>query len=656
MSDPDDELRIRLGRIGNRRSRRATGYLRRVRQAAGKSAPARQGRGSAFVGSRIGRGHAQGAVLANRRSAAGQRRVVIKARIVRIKPGNGDAVRSHLRYVQRDGVTREGMPGELYGASPDVIDGKAFAGRSSEDRHQFRFIVAPEDSGELADLKPFVRDLMQQMETDLGTRIDWVAADHFNTGHPHTHVVVRGKDERGKDLVIARDYIAHGMRARAADLITRELGPESELESLRKLEREMSAERFTRIDRAILRDAADGFLNLAARPERDPGRHTLRMGRLRTLERMGIADEAGTGIWRLAPEMEQTLRRMGERGDIIKTMHRDLAASGIARAPADHAIFDFGKAGNRLIGRILAEGFSDEFNERRYAIVDGLDGRAHYVDLGLRQASDEPLIRNTIVEVNVRMGAPREVDRTIGAVADRNHGIYSAALHRAADPRASGEYITAHVRRLEAMRRADLIERAANGNWRVGSEHLERASRFEAINRSRGSARIAVLSWQNLEALPHAMGATWLDRQLVARVPEAGTLSGFGSEVEAALRARRQWLLDQNLARKQDGRIVFARNLLGTLRDRELAQAAARIKSETGLEYGAAGKGDRITGTYRRMLTLGSGRFALIERSHDFVLVPWRPVLERAKGQAVTGVVGGEGISWSIGLKRGLGR
>jgi hypothetical protein len=56
------------------------------------------------------------------------------------------------------------------------------------------------------------------------------------------------------------------------------------------------------------------------------------------------------------------------------------------------------------------------------------------------------------------------------------------------------------------------------------------------------------------------------------------------------------------------------------------------------------------------MLTLNSGRFALIERAHEFSLVPWRPVLERAMGQTVTGVVGGEGVSWSIGIKRGLGR
>jgi type IV secretory pathway VirD2 relaxase len=141
--------------------------------------------------------------------------------------------------------------------------------------------------------------------------MDWVAADHFNTGHPHSHIVVRGKDDRGRDLVIARDYVAYGMRARAGELITRELGPESELDQLRKLEQEVAAERFTRLDRGILRDANDGVLALAAKPERDPRRHALRMGRLRALERMGLAEETTPGSWRIAPESRADLAADG---------------------------------------------------------------------------------------------------------------------------------------------------------------------------------------------------------------------------------------------------------------------------------------------------------------------------------------------------------
>ncbi len=134
-----------LGRIGNRRGRKAVGYVKRVRKIAEKAGAGRPHGLAAFIGSRIGRGHAQGTVSASRRPA-GARRVVIKARIVRIKAGDTGAVRAHLRYVQRDGVTREGNPGELYDDGSDRADGKAFAERGEGDRHQFRFIVAPEDS------------------------------------------------------------------------------------------------------------------------------------------------------------------------------------------------------------------------------------------------------------------------------------------------------------------------------------------------------------------------------------------------------------------------------------------------------------------------------------------------------------------------------
>jgi type IV secretory pathway VirD2 relaxase len=653
MADTEDEFRVRIGRIGDRRGRKAVGYLKRVRKVAKEVSPGRPHRASDFTGSRIGRGYAHGTVSASRRPA-GQRRVVIKTRIVRLKAGNASAVRAHLRYVQRDGVTREGAPGELYDEGRDRADGKAFAERGEGDRHQFRFIVAPEDSAELADLKPFVRDLMRQMESDLGTRLDWVAADHFNTGHPHSHIVVRGKDDGAKDLVIARDYISYGMRARAGELLTRELGPESELDQLRKLEQEVGAERFTRLDRGILRDASDGLLALAAKPERDPRRHALRMGRLRVLERMGLAEETGAGSWCIAPDLEPTFRRMGERGDIIETMHRELKAAGLERAASDHLIFDPASDGH-VVGRLVAEGFSDELRERRYAIVDGVDGRTHYVELGFWNADDAPLVRNTIIELRAREIAPRAVDRTIAEIASRNHGLYSIGLHGAADPGASAEFIQTHVRRLEAMRRQGLAERLADGAWRVGPGHLDRAARFEEMNRLQRPVRMTVLSWQNLEALPGAVGATWLDRQLVAKAPGTIAPTGMGSEVGASLRARRQWLLDQGLAREQDGRTVYARNLLQTLERRELAEVGARIAGETGLGHAEIKQGDRLSGTYRRMLTLNSGRFALIERAHDFSLVPWRPVLERAKGQSVTGIVGGEGISWSIGQKRGLG-
>ncbi len=176
---------------------------------------------------RIGRGAGVGRVLGarDRYAAFRQRRVIVKTRVIKLAGRGTTSARAHLRYLQRDGVTREGQPGDLYDAAHDRANGNAFLGRCEGDRHQFRLIVAAEDAIEYADLKDFTRRLMQQMEQDLGSKLDWAAVDHYNTGHPHTHVVLRGKDDRGQDLVIAREYLSHGMRERAAEIISLDLGP-----------------------------------------------------------------------------------------------------------------------------------------------------------------------------------------------------------------------------------------------------------------------------------------------------------------------------------------------------------------------------------------------------------------------------------------------
>src|SRR3546814_14255830 len=87
---------------------------------------------------------------------------------------------------------------------------------------------SPEDCSELADVRAFTRDLVATMERDLGTRLEWVAVDHWNTDNPHVHLLVRGKGDDGQNLVIDKDYIRTGMRARAAGLVTAELGYRSE--------------------------------------------------------------------------------------------------------------------------------------------------------------------------------------------------------------------------------------------------------------------------------------------------------------------------------------------------------------------------------------------------------------------------------------------
>ena len=285
----DDEINIRPGRIRSKQPVRGRSFIARVLTATQKAGGLHRAgaRGMSLRGFGRGRAASLGAL---RGLASSSRGAVVKARVVKHGP-KAAPLAAHLSYLRRDGVSRDGAPGKMFDASADAADGRGFAKRCQGDRHHFRFIVSPDDAAELSDLRAFTRDLMGDMARDLGTRIDWVAIDHWNTEYPHIHVLVRGRAEDGGDLVISRDYISRGLRARAAKLVTLELGPRSEQEIHLSLERQVDADRWTPLDQALAREAVghDGMIDL--RPVGDKlgdFERTMLVGRARKLERLGL--------------------------------------------------------------------------------------------------------------------------------------------------------------------------------------------------------------------------------------------------------------------------------------------------------------------------------------------------------------------------------
>jgi type IV secretory pathway VirD2 relaxase len=408
VSGRDDDVRVRPGRIGNRGGGKPKSFVNQVLRAAKRAGgsgesvghPVRHGRSS------FGRGRNS---FGPSRLLGSQRRVLVKARIARGSSRSARAapLTAHLAYLKRDGVTRDDARAQMFDASSDQADETAFADRCKDDRHHFRFIVSPEDAGDLADLRAFTRDLATQMEHDLGTRLDWVAVDHWNTDNPHVHLLVRGVTEDGSDLVIARDYISRGLRSRAEDLVALELGPKPEHEVRSALEREVDAERWTRLDAEIRLSANDtGIVDLRpAQPiTADPQIRRLMIGRLQRLERMGLASADGPAQWTLRPEAEPILRDLGIRGDIIKTMHRAMTGRGSDRAIGDYVI-DAGTAGAAVVGRLVDKGLHDELTGEAYAVIDATDGRLHHVRFrGIETLEHSPPLGG-IVEVR-RFGGP----------------------------------------------------------------------------------------------------------------------------------------------------------------------------------------------------------------------------------------------------------
>ena len=402
----DDEVKIKVGRIRDPGRSVAERHTRAIFKQAGRAGIRTVRQHGHISPSTPKRGMGPGVRAAAGLISPGSRRVIVRARYTRIASGDLGAARAHLKYIMRDGTTREGEPGKLYDATHDDVDPAELLGRSGNDPHQFRFIVSAEDSARLADLKPFIRDLVGQMERDLDTRLDWAAVDHFNTGHPHTHIVIRGRDIAGHELVMARDYISHGVRARAQGLVTFELGPESHLERLQKQHNEVAQERLTGLDRGLIGRAKDGIVVIASAEEREPAQRSLRLARLKTLKSLGLAVEKQQGVWQLDSKLEAKLRQLGDRADKFKMMQRALKEAGLDRGAASMALFEKGPRKAPLIGKVVGVGMVDEITDRTWVVVDAVDGRAHYAELGRLEAADVPA-RGQLVALGTDTGRGR---------------------------------------------------------------------------------------------------------------------------------------------------------------------------------------------------------------------------------------------------------
>jgi type IV secretory pathway VirD2 relaxase len=636
MKDRDDHFKPIVRPPRSTRAGNQCFVHRVLREAGGSLGPRPK---QAARGARLGRGHVA-APIAGRELTSTARRVVVKTQLVRLDAGGKRSAARHLQYIERDGAGRDGEAARAFGPQSDTVDLDDFREVVIEDRHQFRLIVAPEDGDQLGDLRTYTRALMRRMDRDLGTELEWAAVEHWDTDNPHVHIVLRGRDDQGRDLVIARDYIAKGMRERASELATEWLGPRTEREIAESLHREIEQPRWTRLDRVL----QDRLHHDTVRLDGDLATETrlLLRGRLQHLVSMDLARPLERNAWSLHPDFETTLRAMGERGDIIRTMQRAMAGKDRALA-----IFDPTREAPPVVGRIAAAGLADELSERGYLVVDGLDGRAHYVALPAG-ADIAEFPRGGIVEI--RPSGTRAIDEAIAAIS--KGGIYRgdeviADLRTQGTPDPQGT-LQAQTRRLEALRRARLVERLPDGSWQIPNDL---AARGQAYDQRRMDGAQAVLHTPlALQQQSRAIGATWLDQQLATRhLPQGET--GFVPEVREALKYRTEFLIEQGLAERRGQRVVLARDLLTTLRQRELRSFAEQEAAVIGKPYQPAVDGQRVTGTYRRSVQLISGRMAMLDTGSGFSLVPWRAVIDKQLGRSLSATVTGSRVSfeWNRG-------
>ncbi|MDP3747025.1 MAG: DUF3363 domain-containing protein [Phenylobacterium sp.] len=311
-----------------------------------------------------------------------RQRVVVKALVSRhVGAGvaRGAALGRHVSYLGRHWAGSEGARPEFFDRNDDAVDAADRTRDWTGDRHHFRFIISPEHGDRIADLRDYVREVMGRVAADLGEpELSWIGTCHFDTDQPHAHVLVRGKRADGRDLVIPRDYIGYGFRARAREAAQSRLGDLSRADAERRIWRDTEADRFTGLDRRLLAAmGSDGLVNGGA--GRSDAWSALIRGRLRHLERLGLAERVGRQ-YRLRDDLGPTLHALQGRKDIIRTLNqRRLEGAREVRVLGNESVR----------GRVVRSGAHDELGASPFVVIRDREGIEHYARLSLGKVLPE---------------------------------------------------------------------------------------------------------------------------------------------------------------------------------------------------------------------------------------------------------------------------
>jgi hypothetical protein len=648
------------------------------------------------------------------------RRVIVKAWYVRVGPTDSQrSAKMFLRYMEKEGAAPDGGHSVLYGAEsssprttevqkerdsewrvdPGPTSQPTAEGLSSEaaseraphdgsaeqenadaddlqaappattleheilqpiagEKHQFRIVVSPDD-GDRLDLTRFTKELMEQVERDVGQPLIWAAANHYDTDDPHVHIVIRGVDRNGKQVRFDRAYISRIWRERAQELVTRELGPRTELEYKKQLEREVRQARLTSLDRVLGKRAVNGVVLLRelTKPQRE---------RLKFLGEMGLARELNARAWQLGDGWQRRLREDGERGDIIKRMHSALRmdTSRYRIVNRFDALPGAPEEGRAITGRVAALGLLDTWAGGMYAIVESSRGDAYYVPLWKSETTD--LRQGQLVTLSEQKRSwQKPLDELLEALVSKSGGVLSTAdvaaaierrleFHRLAgdaqqEPdarwavrngfRETARAETVYDRTLDSLIARDAGDSGAVVPTRIvdrlsqrieelatlgiaessrGGRRLQHGFREQLAQRDRSQPRVRVdlrRHPQSLEQSVTYLGPTWLDHA------KPRGLRGFAAEVVAALPRRQSFLREHRLTERD-------------LERRERESVAVMYAQR--LSRRAPIRADGFSGTVEAIYEAASGnKYALIVNAESVLAIRAGIQARRLIGQKV---------------------
>ncbi|ACT58379.1 relaxase/mobilization nuclease domain-containing protein [Hirschia baltica] len=574
------------------------------------------------------------------------RRAVVKVHIARAGyVGGAKAFGEHISYIERDGVDRDGNKGQSYDRDHDQIYTKDFKERSAEDKRQFRLIVSAEDATQIPDLKVEIRGFMSGMEKDLKTKLDWIAVDHFDTGQPHSHVIIRGVDELGDPLAIDRRYLMTGMRTRLSSQLTDSLGLRRDIEILRSQTKDINSDRLTRLDRDLDNLASDqDVLPTKAISEGERFKQSFLRKRLTHLQNLGLAHQQ-KDKWTFKIGWQDTLKQMGRRGDLIRSINDKYKNLDISNK---FKIYDRAKPPSHgLVGRVLGSIPLDELKDTHALLIEGIDGQTWSVDIGSTSKDKLPTKGHT-VSVSHQDGKTKSSDQTIARIASLNNGLWSDSIHAVNDPASSPQYRQALKRRLEALRRHKIVSRNKDGSWKVGQDYLAKVQAYETA--SLEALKIETKSHFKVDKLVQVQALTWIDEI----DPRQCANTGFGGQAKQAILARRLWLKEQGLMQAEQNSLSHQART--NLKAKEISSLANMETLNSARTFVSIEQTKSFNGKLERIVDAHQGKLALIGRDNSFTFVPLRSDMGNSLGRDISLTRRGPSIDWKIGRQKGISR
>ena len=286
--------------------------------------------------------------------------------------------KAHGRYLARESATHRAAQRQAgFDAGQDKVDvaSRLDDWQRAGDPRLWKIILSPE-LGDQLNVQQLARGVMARVEQEIGAEVEWIAVAHFNTGHPHVHVAMRGVDCEGREIRLPGEFVKHGIRTIAEQWCTEELGYRTRAQAQEALRREVGEMRYTSLDRIIARadPASAEESHFAITCQGGSGRVPFVTARLSVLEGMGLARRVDAENWEVQRDFQAILRRAQRIGD----RQRTLAAGGVLRSderlpigPLDDQVADF------VEGRILVHGEDD--NGRSYVMLESTDAKVYVI-------------------------------------------------------------------------------------------------------------------------------------------------------------------------------------------------------------------------------------------------------------------------------------